>query len=199
MIKSNLANSEKYNHHVVETIKDAENIYVTDYTNHNQANKLIDNNPIKVSKEEPTNIKAFHILNSNKLPLDYVIFDDNSFVDATDNKSKHCEACFFPNEDKENEWIAFLELKYSRNVKFNSKKINEAKAQLIETWQHYYDANIITKANKAYCVISLPEQEVPFTNFRLPQNEIAHLKESKNILLRYTNTITIKDSYKLQL
>lgn len=199
MIKSNLANSEKYNHHVVETIKDAENIYVTDYTNHNQANKIKDNNPIKVSKEEPKDIKAFHILNSNKLPLDYVIFDDNSFVDSDNNKSKHCEACIFPDKNEENIWILFIEIKYSKNTSFNSRKASEAKKQLTQTWQHYYDANIITKANRAYCVISLPDQEVPFPNFILPQNEIDDLKESSNILLRYTNTIKIKDSYKLQL
>ena len=168
------------------------NVFVADYTEQTKTHSLKRNVEF-FSPIPPTDIDYFSIINSPKLHIDAIKFNNSSFVYGNGNPKSQCEATVFPNSSSTNSWILFCELKYSSKPINNRNNLIKAIKQLFKTRYYYIQEGVINKTNTCYLIASLPLQAEPFANFSIPPTMLAKLKVSRNIILRLKNTIEIKD------
>jgi len=190
MIKAKIAITYAHQHVKVKNFSD--DIFVADYTE--QTKSL----PVKravefFSPNFPTGITYFTIRNTPKLSIDGIEFDGQSFVCGNGKPRTQCESVFFPSSSNVDSWILFCELKYSSRPLRNESNLKKAIKQLYKTRYYYHQNNIIARTNTSYLIASLPMQSEPFANFALPQPFLLKLKRTKNIVLRFKNSVEIGD------
>ena len=195
MIKSNIQTSFVHQYGVIQSFN--ESAYVADYT---EQTKTL---PIKKSVEffspnPPTDIDFFSIINTPKLDIDGIGFDNNSFVYSNGNAKSQCEAVFFPSTSNPKSWILLCELKYSSKPLNNTNNLRKAIKQLFKTRFYYIQENVISASNTCYLLASLPMQSEPFANFSVTPAFLIKLKSSRNIILRLKNTIEVEDNLVLK-
>lgn len=176
-----------------EVVAYSSDYYVADYTL--QTNSI---RQVEIHTVKPVDIDSFEIKNARPTEICTVVFDNHSFVDTEDKTLSQCECMNFPNVDATlNPWILFLELKYSER-KNAVQNLNKAKSQLFATL-HYFKANdLISNEQICYLIVSLPKQNnTPFENFVMTPTEVTRLKRDENIIFRGTNSITIRDAYRI--
>lgn len=168
-------------------------IFIADYT------ELTKTLPIKRSIEIYTpnpciDNDYFSILNPNKVNLESIVFNNNSFVYSNGASKSQCETVTFPNPSNINSWILFLELKYGINPLNNRKNLKKAIKQLFKTRYHYIQSKVFNKnENICYLIASLPKQSEPFANFALTPSYLLNLKTKHNIILRAKNSVQIEN------
>ncbi|MCG8894733.1 hypothetical protein G1K97_13270 [Tenacibaculum finnmarkense] len=189
MIKSNVINKFP-NHNLVSFV---DNIYIADYTEQTRYDTI--KRAVEVLSPIPfTDINYLSIINPNKVKLETIIFDNNSFKYTCGNPKSQCETSSFPSISNDDSWILFSELKYSCKAHNNIKNLKKAIKQLFKTRYHYLQSNIFDKnKNTSYLIASLPLQTEPFANFSLTQSYLINLKSKHNIILRLQNSIEIID------
>ncbi len=170
----------------------SDNIYVVDYS---EATRY---SPVKrdvefFSPTPPADIDYFSIINTNKLDIVGIKFDNSSFVYPNGNAKSQCEGVFFSNNSTNSSWILFCELKYSSRPSNNESNLLKAIKQLYKTRYHYIQESIINQDNTCYLIASLPKQRVPFANFSLTQSYLTKLKTMRNIVLRLNNSVEVLD------
>lgn len=191
MIKAKIAIT--YAHQLNKIKNFTDDIFVADFT---EQTKLV---PVKRSVEFfspncPTEISCFSIINTPKLSIDGIDFDGQSFVCGNGNSRTQCESAFFPSSSSSDSWVLFCELKYSSRPVHNQNNLVKAIKQLYKTRYYYYQHNIIAPTNTSYLIASLPLQSEPFANFALTPAFLLKLKSTKNIILRFKNSVAVKDT-----
>ncbi len=187
MIKAKIKNNYENQYKSIQNFNN--DIFVVDYTNQTGSKRNVE----LFSSNAPNDISYFSIKNSKNLDICGIPFDKCSFVDKNNKSKKQCEAVFFPKNSEKESWILFCELKYNYSQEKNKKRINEACKQLFKTSSYYYKSNIISKNNIKYLIVSLPKQKEPFLNFNKDIKRILKLKKNHNIILRYTNSVEVKN------
>lgn len=191
MIKGNIESAYTNQYSLINKFVDS--IYVTDYTE--QTKVLTVKRSVEFfSPTPPLDITYFSILNTLKLPVDGIKFDNSSFVCGNGLPKSQCEAVFFPSVSSSDSWILFCELKYSSKPAKNTNNLKKAISQLYKTHYYYIQASVITLTNSCYLVASLPLQSEPFANFSVPPALLTKLKRTRNIILRLKNSVEIIDS-----
>jgi hypothetical protein len=190
MIKSQI--QLNYIHQFNAIINFSNDVFVADYT------ELTKTHSIKRSVEffspnPPGDIDYFSIINSPKLSIDGIEFDNTSFTRSNGEAKTQCESVFFPHISANDSWILFCELKYSSRPLNNRNNLKKAINQLFKTRYYYYQENIINSSNTSYLIASLPLQSEPFTNFSITPALLTKLKSSRNIVLRLKNSVEIVD------
>ncbi|TDQ08435.1 hypothetical protein [Pedobacter metabolipauper] len=173
-------------------------LFVADYT---EQTKLL---PIKRGVEfhpdiAPIDNLYFTLKNDVKLEIGGIPFDNLSFVCGTNSRSQ-CECVVFPHDSDQHSWVLFAELKYRQhNNNFNRGHIKKAIRQVYRTRYYYMQEGIISLRNTSYLIISFPLQRVPFKGFTPTQAQLMKLKRDKNIILAFTNTISVIDQKSLKI
>lgn len=184
--------------HQYNTIKNfSDDLYIADYTEQTKAL------PLKRSVEffspnNPTDITYFSVINTPKIIIDGIEFNNSSFVCGNGNPKTQCESVVFPTVSNFESWILFCELKYSSKPSNNSNNLKKAIKQLYKTRYYYIQSNIISLTNTCYLIASLPIQSEPFANFSISQPILTKLKRNKNIILRLKNKVEIIDDKLIQ-
>jgi hypothetical protein len=170
-------------------------LYLADYTN--QTDNL---RGVEVFESTPPgDIQCFELENKINLPVSYIVFDNSSFTSPGGLTLSQCECVFFPKSATVNSWILFVELKYSEKSNKNNKNLRKAIRQLYRTRTYYYIKGIFSKSNTCYMVASLPLQAEPFAQSVISPMDLTKLKSKHNVILRMTNSASIKDNQAINL
>lgn len=195
MIRKKIQTS--FPHHLNSCTTTSSSLYVADYTEKTK------NDPIKRGTElfeesPPSDIDFFTVNNQNKLMIEGIPFDNNSFTYPNGNIASQCECVIYPNNSNRDSWILFLELKYSNKTKNNRYNLNKAKRQLFKTQYHYKSKKVFDKNNTCYLLASLPMQTPPFVNSSFPPNYLLTMKKKHNVIIRFQNLVEIIDDKKIK-
>ena len=171
----------------------SDNLFIADYTQQTSADQ-IKRSVEFFSPNDPSDINFFSVINTPKISIDGIEFNNSSFTCGNGNSRTQCEAVVFPSTSNNDSWILFCELKYSSKPLKNSYNLKKAIKQLYKTRYYYIQRNIISLTNNSYLIASLPLQSEPFPNFSISQSALTKLKRRKNIILRLKNEIEIIDN-----
>ncbi len=188
MIKENIKQFFPLQFAIIQSY--SQDIYVADYTNQTNNQRGVE----IFSITSPNDIACFSVKNPKQENIHSIIFDNTSFVRSNGNARSQCECVIFPEKATQTSWILFCELKYSSKERNNEYNIERAIKQVLKTWCYYKQQGVITKTNTSYLVVSLPKQREPFPNFTLTQGCLKKQKKKRNIVLKLTNSVKIKDT-----
>ena len=174
------------------TIHLCENVYIADYTEGDKGTEQ--HRTVLISSEKPKDIDSFCMYNPNRIAIDAVKFEKDSFKDCDGKCLSQCECIIFPVCDDGKEWVSFIEMKYCypKNKRGN---IIKASKQLEKTLLLFVESGILDNTQNKYLFYSLPKV-CPFIHFA-DRNRITRLKSQYNAILRGVNDVKIVDRYKI--
>ncbi len=190
MIKSNII--RQFPDHLKQSGKSFDTLYLADYTHQTNSERAVE-----VLDYQPDDIEVFTTTNDVKLPLRWIVFDQDSFRDKDNLILSQCECVLFPEESNEKSWILFVELKYGTSLKKNTRNVRKAVEQLDATRKHYLDKSVFEKTNTCYLIVSLPKQTEPFAQSVLSPVDLLNWKKQHNVILRLQNGIDVKSDKEL--
>jgi hypothetical protein len=178
-------------------ISNSTKLYIVDYKNLNLRE-------VTLLEEEPIEIK--YVLLENKQPIS-VYFDgfvDNALPISTGNYSKQCECVLFPASCGEDDWILFIETKYSTNLENAFRKENDYPNcminQIIETVKYFRAKGIIAENRRVNAIVSFPNLIDEFNaTFFTGELSVEQILLDYKILIRATNSGIIKSEKRLTL
>ncbi len=176
----------------------AENIYIIDYKN-------INGGDVEVLAINPQD-NCVHLTNEKKVNVYYVAFKDNALkVKTEEGQVKQCECVLFPTSLNEQDWVLFIETKYTADLKTAlDQKVdypNTMISQIISTVKYFREHGLLATDKKVHAIVAFPKlieafSEAFFTRSALTREEIV-LKYK--ILLSPTNSGTIKSQTRIKL
>lgn len=179
-------------------ILDAENIYIIDYKN-------INGGVVEVLENKPEH-HCVRLTNENKVNVHYIVFKENALrVKTPEGQVKQCECVLFPTSLNADDWILFIETKYTASLKTAlDEKVdypNTMIAQIISTVEYFRANGILPINKKVFAIVSFPKlieafSEAFFTRSNLTREEISI---THKILLRPTNEGVIKSQTRLKI
>lgn len=174
-------------------------VWVADYTNATNHLPKGERRGVEIQGTEFADIKAFHLLNQDKIEILAVNFEHNKgfFPEGV----RDCE-CFFRPKNVGKGWVLLCELKYCKeeNIAVNASSAYE---QLMDTWhlldgKGFYDR----RHCKVFFNISIPEYDYsiapPFVGFIGNQDERIEYRKKHKIHLFGVNNILAINSGILQ-
>ena len=174
------------------TIHLCENVYIADYT---EGDKGTENNRnVVISGEKPEDIDFFCMYNPNRIAIDAIKFECDSFKDTDGKCLSQCECIVLADCNDGKEWVSFIEMKYCypKNKRGN---IIKASKQLEKTLLLFVESGILDNTQNKYLFYSLPTVS-PFAHFS-DRTLITRLKSQYNAILRGVNDVKIVDRYKI--
>ena len=174
------------------TIHLCENVYIADYT---EGDKGTENNRnVVISGEKPEDIDSFCMYNPNKIAIDAIKFECDSFKDTDGKCLSQCECIVLADCNDGKEWVSFIEMKYCypKNKRGN---IIKASKQLEKKLLLFVESGILDNTQNKYLFYSLPTVS-PFAHFS-DRTLITRLKSQYNAILRGVNDVKIVDRYKI--
>ncbi len=175
----------------------AQSLYVVDY-------KKLNGGPVCLLETEPTDIKAVHIANEKNIPIYFDAFKDNALIKSNGNHSQQCEGVLFPTTCNENDWVLFIECKYTYDLKTATDTKNgypqKMITQIIDTVNFFREKGILDPNRRATAIVAFPNlvEEFNSTFFTGQQSETDILIQHK-ILIRATNSAFIKSTKNIKL
>ena len=177
---------------------DAENIYVIDYKN-------INGGEVEITENKPVH-NCVHLTNEKKVNVHYVAFKENALkVKTREGQVKQCECVLFPTSLNADDWVLFIETKYTSNLKTAlDEKVdypNTMIAQIISTVSYFRNNGILPTDKKVFAIVSFPKlieafSEAFFTRSILTREEIS-IKHK--ILISPTNEGIIKSQTRIKI
>ena len=174
------------------TIHLCENVYIADYTEGDKGTEY--HRTVAISGEKPKDIDSFCMYNPNRIAIDAIKFECDSFKDTDGKCLSQCECIVLADCNDGNEWVSFIEMKYCfpKNKRGNIIKAND---QLEKTLLLFVESGTLDNAQTKYLFYSLPKV-CPFIHFA-DRNRITRLKSKYNAILRGVNDVKIVDRYKI--
>lgn len=179
-------------------IINTENIYVIDFKN-------INGGDVEVLEKMPEH-NCVHLTNENKVSVCYVAFKDNALkVDTPEGQVKQCECVLFPTSLNNEDWVLFVETKYTASLKTAlDTKIdypNTMISQIISTVTYFRDNGILPSDKKVFAIVSFPSLIEAFSEAFFTRSELTVEEISINhkILIRPTNKGKIISAKRIKL
>ena len=174
------------------TIHLCENVYIADYT---EGDKGTENNRnVAISGEKPKDIDSFCMYNPNRIAIDAIKFECDSFKDTDGKCLSQCECIVLADCNDGKEWVSFIKMKYCYPKNKRCNFIN-ASNQLEKTLLLFVESGILDNTQNKYLFYSLPTVS-PFAHFS-DRTLITRLKSQYNAILRGVNDVKIVDRYKI--
>lgn len=163
-----------------------ENIFIIDYKN-------INGGDVEVLENKPEH-NCVHLTNENKVSVYYVTFKENALkVNTPEGQVKQCECVLFPSSLNIEDWVLFIETKYTASLKSAlDAKIdypNTMISQIISTVKYFRDNGILPLDKKVFAIVSFPKLIEAFSEAFFTRSELTPEEISINhkILIRPTN------------
>lgn len=135
----------------------ASKLYIADFTERTNSSRKVEfHEIIPQVPDSTTDMDCLVFENSAQLSVVCNIFDDHQFKDEKGKDLSHCECVLFPESERENIGMAFVEIKdcKSKNISVYKDKV---KTQIISTVQIFRDKGIIEN-QRVYGIISFPRK-----------------------------------------
>lgn len=183
--------------HTLSTYSSSE-LHIVDYKN-------LNNGDVELLETKPPGIKSIYL--ENPLPVEIIFdgFKDNSLpLDKPGEYCRQCECVIFPKSCNANDWILFIEAKYTNNLESAFKKENDypncMKDQVLLTVEYFRNKGIIANDKRVNAIVSFPNliSEFNSTFFSNPK-EIEDILIKHKILIRATNSALIKSEKRIKL
>lgn len=176
----------------------ASNIYIVDFTERTDVKRKVEfHEAIPQVPNSSKNMDCLIFVNQLQLSVVCNIFDDNQFKDENGKDIQHCECVLFPECNKNNTGVAFVEIKDCKlkNVSVYKKK---AKEQIISTVQIFRDKGIINM-QRVYGIISFPRRNKLSFNQTIFDDATEYKKLHQRYRIHFfpTNNVSIVDEKKL--
>nr|WP_315419412.1 hypothetical protein [uncultured Pedobacter sp.] len=170
---------------------------------------IVDLKPLRLGSEVVmSNVTPPHahvyLYNPRRVPLYFDGFPDNSFQIAPGNHLKQCECVIFPQTCEQEDWVLFVETKYTENLETAFDEVidypNGMIIQIIATVKFLRDNGTISANKRVHALVSFPRLIEDFNAFFFSStpSEIDILSEH-NIVIRASNKATIRSNRKIHL
>lgn len=175
----------------------AKNLYIVDY-------KSIKDGDVELLEKKPNDAKSVHLKNQQQISVLFDGFKDNSLIINKGIYSPQCECVLFSEDCNTNDWVLFIETKYTNNLQSAFKKEHNYPHcminQIISTVKYFRDKGILEKDRRATAIVSFPNliEEFNSTFFSKDISELDILFEH-NILIRATNSAEIISQKRIRL
>ncbi|WP_053328085.1 hypothetical protein [Chryseobacterium gallinarum] len=175
-------------------VLDCENFFIVDYKN-------INGGDIECSCTEPE-VASVHLHNPSKIESYFILFGENCLEVSTVVCCKQCECVVFPTAGNDNDWILCVETKYCHSLENAFREENDYPYIMVEkikeTVAYFRSKGLIEKGRRVTGVVSFPTLIEDFSESFKPRDEsIEDILLNHNIIIRPTNTITIKSTKRL--
>ena len=172
----------------------APKLYIADFTERTDSERKVEfHETVPQVPDGTADMDCLVLENSSQLSLVCNIFDDNQFKDSDGNDLSHCECLLFPESEKEDISVAFVEIKdcKSKNISVYKEKV---KAQIISTAQIFRDKGII-EGQRVYGIISFPRRNKVSFNQTIFDDATEYKKLHQKYKVRFfpTNSVLISD------
>ena len=175
----------------------ASKIYIVDYTNFKTGS-------VELFEIEPEHIKYVLLENKNEITVCFDGFEQNALEISKGYYSRQCECVVFPTACSENDWVLFIETKYTNDVVSAFREEHDYPncmiSQIVDTVNFFRDKGILESWRRATAIVSFPNLVEAFnsTFFTGAISELDILKEH-NILIRATNSANIISAKRIKL
>lgn len=176
----------------------APKLYIADFSERTNSDRKVEfHETMPKAQDNTTDMDCLVFENFSQLSVVCNIFDDHQFKDKNGKDLPHCECVLFPESERKDIGMAFVEIKdcKSKNISVYKDKV---KTQIISTVQMFRDKGIIEN-QRVYGVISFPRKnKVSFnqTIFDDP-TEYKRLHQKYKVHFSLTNSVSIADEKKL--
>jgi hypothetical protein len=189
--------SEKLPKHVLVE-KKAKQLYVVDY-------KHANNGDVCLLEKQPDEIKYVYLDNIDEVPVWFDGFKDNALEISTGNYCRQCECVIFPAVCNDNDWVLFIETKYTENLEKAFREEFDYPhcmiKQILSTVEFFRSKGILQTDRRATAIVSFPNLIEEFNSTFFAKTDVSELDilEKYNILIRATNSATIKSPKRISL
>lgn len=170
-------------------------LYIADWAN------KIDGN-VEISGAKSCLINSVSLKNDLNIQLFFDGFKKNSLPISRSVYSKQCECVLFPINCNTEEWVLFIETKYSQDLMHSQKKEanypNKMVTQIKETVRYFRDNGIVPNDKVVYAIISFPNLVEEFGSWVFPiikkdgtEESILDILINDKIIIRATNKAQI--------
>lgn len=175
-------------------------IFIVDY-------KKLNRGKVAVFCQEPKDIKCVYMHNPNKIPVVFDGFKESAlpiFIGNHRSNSVQCECVLFPASCKIDDWVLFIETKYTNDIKSAFKKGNNYPYgminQILDTVKYFRDHDILEHTKLVNAIVSFPKLVEDFNSTFFTGGDSAHdILNKHKVLIWPTNSVRIKSQKKLEL
>jgi hypothetical protein len=176
----------------------SENIYIIDF-------KKINGGEVELLEIKPEH-QCVHLINKNTVEIYYVVFGENALkVKTSEGQVKQCECVLFPTSLNPEDWVLFVETKYtSRLITALDQKIdypNTMIRQILSTVKYFRDNHILPVEKRVYAIVSFPKLIEAFSEAFFTRSELTpeQILIDHKILVRATNQGEIVSSKRIKI
>ena len=179
----------------------SKNIYIVDYKNINKGK-------VCLLENEPADIKTVYLKNENEVAVLFDGFEENALPIKKGTYNRQCECVIFPEVCNNDDWVLFVETKYSNNLENAFRKEYDYPhcmvKQILETIKFFRSKGILEKGRRTTAIVSFPnlieEFNSTFFPVRIDDKNVSaeDILAQHNILVRATNVVQIKSSKRLK-
>jgi hypothetical protein len=181
------------------------NLYFADYTNQDTARGIHPNRGAQFSANKFTDINSVHLHNRNSTLICFDRFPDFAFPNGMGGHYFQCECSIFPDRCNIDDWILFIETKYSKTLGAaenpSNAHLKKAIVQIVRTVFEYRQRGIIPQDKLVYGIVSFPVLIEQFneTFFQTKQKWVDLIMKKHKILIRGINSAEIRSETSLKL
>jgi hypothetical protein len=179
----------------------SKNIYIVDYKN-------LNNGKVCLLEDEPSDIKTVYLKNENEITVLFDGFEENALPIRKGIYNRQCECVIFPEVCNNDDWVLFVETKYSNNLGNAFREENDYPhcmvKQILETVEFFRSTGILENGRRTTAIVSFPnlieEFNSTFFPVRIDNKNVSaeDILAEHNILIRATNVVQIKSPKRLK-
>ena len=184
------------NHILVKS--NAKELFVVDYKNYSIGD-------VSLLEKKPTDIKCVSLNNQNEVSVWFDGFKENALPIKKGQYNRQCECVIFPETCKVEDWVLFIEIKYSDNIQNAFRVENNYPycmvEQIVETINYFRTNNILESNKRATAIVSFPNLMEEFSGFFFDfiDATIEDILSKYKILIYPTNSVKIISNKRIKL
>jgi len=133
-------------------------LYVADFTERTKSVRSIEiHEAVPLAPDSAKDMDCFVMRNPQGMSIWHNIFDVHQLIDEEGHDIQHCECCLFPETERDDSWVAFLEIKDCKPKNISKYKA-KAKDQIISSVSRFRDEGVVVSGQKVYGIISFPRK-----------------------------------------
>lgn len=180
----------------------AERLYVRDYKHYDLTIAAEDNRGVVIESNPDPEWDSVTLFNQKPGEL-FVVFDsfpENALPeDEVGKYASQCECVLFPADGNENDWLLFIETKYTQSEETaHSPAVNypgKMFSQIRSTVDYFRRKGILPLEQKVYAIMSFPKLLEPFDSWAFP----VAVEDQENGQVDYLTIIDILTKYRIHI
>jgi len=145
-----------------------------------------------------------YLFNPRRVPLFFDGFPDNAFETSPGDHCKQCECIVFPQICEPEDWVLFVETKYTENMESAFNEVvnypNGMIDQIIATVRFLRDKGVLPVDKRVHALVSFPRLIQSFDAFFFTSTpSVMEILTEHNVIIRASNKATIRSNRNIKL